>query len=782
MGVFWADRPPDKARHLLSQTLYELRQELGAEWMTAAGEQLCATDELQSDVGEFVDAVETGAFESAIALYDGTFLGGASLGASRELEGWIDRQQGRLVRLHRQARRGLLDAHVESGRLEAARDLARAWVELDPLDDEAQHRLIELLAATGDRSGALRQYDRYARLVETELELEPLDQTRELVDRIREGDVGDRTASPATPVAAGPAVSPSTRSTPPDADGGEARADSNGSHEGAGSSRVVGPAPDRRSRYATPVLLVLIGVFIAAGLVFTLRAGPEPADIAAFADAGALNPRRIAVLYFQDLSNEQDLGYLAAGFTEALIHELSQVEELEVVSRTAVAPYRDMGGQVHDSIITHLAPGTLVEGSVTRVGPQLRLTVQLIDGATARHLLSRELHKPADSLTALLDALPREAALLLRKRLGIEIELRETRNATESGEAWALVQRAGEILVDARHIRRRDVEAGVAALDLADSLLVAAQSLDPDWPEPLLQRAVIEERRAQITSDVPSHYEPGATAKALAHLDEVLRRWPEHAGALAQRGLLRYKLAESGFGGDPVALYDLAESDLQNAVLLNGRLTAGWWGLSELLYRRGRFAEATRAGERAFQTDAFLSSDPSNLFHLFNVTFNAEEHRDAVNRCDELARRHPGTMPALYCGLILLTSSPLTEPDLRRARSMADSIVAAASESARPIYRQITDLYVARVLIRAGQPDSARTLLNSAVPGEIPAYAAYDVAHVRLRLGDLDGALEALKIHVTAYPGRAQSLAEDWWFGRLHGDPRFEALLGLGPG
>ena len=780
MGLFWPDRPPDRARHLLSQTLYELRQDLGSDWITATGEQLVVNDTLWSDVVAFGDAVDAGDFDAAIEWYAGPLLGGGALAPTREVEGWLERQQAVLTRLHRQARRGAIDARVEDGRLEEALAVARAWVELDPLDEDAQHRLIELMAATGDRSGALRQYERYARLVESELELEPLEETRDLVERIRDGQVGQRTAPSATALHPDEAerfyAAIATMPSSPPAD-----LEPSGGRDDPGAVPVGVESRRPRWKRAVPALLALLAVLIVVGLLFAWRSDAG-LEVAAASEVDELDPRRIAVLYFQDLSTEQDLGYLAAGFTEALIHELSQVEELEVLSRTAVASYRDMNGSRYASIIADLSPGTLVEGSVLRVGSQLRLTVQLIDGGTGHHLMSRELYKPVDSLTALLDVLPREAAILLRRRLGTEVELRDSRRGTNSSEAWALVHRGGQILTDARHIRRRDREAGLVVLNRADSLLVRARELDPDWPEPLLRRAGLEEQRALITSDVPSHFEPGATATALAHLDTVLQRWPEHAEALAQRGTLKYRLAESGFGEDPLVLYRDAESDLRRAVLLDGRLTGAWWGLSELLYRQGDYAEAMRAGEQAFRTDAFLSYDAGNLFHLFVVAFNAEDHVEARSRCRDLVDRHPGTMHAPYCELILMTSSPGVAPDVDRARLLADSIVATASASTREIYRQIMDLYLARVMVRAGMADHARVLLQNAAPDGVPGYAAYDVAHVRLLLGDEEGALDALRTYVAAFPGRAQSLDDDWWFRPLHGDARFERILGIGPG
>ncbi len=92
------------------------------------------------------------------------------------------------------------------------------------------------------------------------------------------------------------------------------------------------------------------------------------------------DPRNIAVLYFDDQSAERNLGYLADGFTEALIGELSRVQGLKVISRNGVLPYQ--GQRVSpDSISRALGVGTLVEGTIQQSGDRLRINVSLVNAA-----------------------------------------------------------------------------------------------------------------------------------------------------------------------------------------------------------------------------------------------------------------------------------------------------------------------------------------------------------------------------------------------------------------
>jgi hypothetical protein len=157
-------------------------------WIEAHGERVEVTPAVAVDALDFIAAIEAGEDEEALLLSGGAFLAGCHLGDSPDFESGVDRRQSHLARLHRDLCRRLTAARIEKGDAEGARAVAERWAEMDPLDDEAHHRIIDLLARTGRRSQALRHYEEYRELIARELEVEPLDQTRELVARMREGE------------------------------------------------------------------------------------------------------------------------------------------------------------------------------------------------------------------------------------------------------------------------------------------------------------------------------------------------------------------------------------------------------------------------------------------------------------------------------------------------------------------------------------------------------------------------------------------------------------------
>jgi DNA-binding SARP family transcriptional activator len=187
-SLFWQDRAPDKARHALSQIVYELRRGLGEDVIETTGDRVRVSAEMEVDSRDFASAIEREDFESAFELYRGPFLHGFHLAESHPFEVWTDTQAARLVRFHRRARRAAIHQRMAAGDSTAALAAARRWVEIDPGDDEAQHSLIQLLAISGDRTAALRQYERYERLIKED-DLEPLDATLELVASLRAGKV-----------------------------------------------------------------------------------------------------------------------------------------------------------------------------------------------------------------------------------------------------------------------------------------------------------------------------------------------------------------------------------------------------------------------------------------------------------------------------------------------------------------------------------------------------------------------------------------------------------------
>ena len=183
-ALMWPEIGDASAGHRLSQSIYSLRQYLPPESIDTRGRHVIAGASLQCDAAEFEHAVAQDNFELAMSVYRGPFLDGMHLVGTNEFESWCDAKRARYARLFRKACRAVVEQRSGSNDLEGTMRAADSWVEVDPMDDEARHRLIECLVATGNRIEALSQYEAYVHLLEAE-GLKPLDETRELVKRIQ---------------------------------------------------------------------------------------------------------------------------------------------------------------------------------------------------------------------------------------------------------------------------------------------------------------------------------------------------------------------------------------------------------------------------------------------------------------------------------------------------------------------------------------------------------------------------------------------------------------------
>jgi len=188
-SLFWPESDNERARANLSQTLYELKQELGEGWLRKQGNFLRTTDFLWVDTRAFEAHLDSGQHEEAVSLYKGPFLDGAFLAQTHPFEEWVEHRRGHFRRLYRDALEGYIRDCRKSGAQEKALATASSWVAMDPLCEAGQHYLIRLLAESGNRDEAIAQFQRYADLLKEELGLEPMEETRDLVKGIRSGDL-----------------------------------------------------------------------------------------------------------------------------------------------------------------------------------------------------------------------------------------------------------------------------------------------------------------------------------------------------------------------------------------------------------------------------------------------------------------------------------------------------------------------------------------------------------------------------------------------------------------
>jgi len=493
-----------------------------------------------------------------------------------------------------------------------------------------------------------------------------------------------------------------------------------------------------------------------------------------------LDPTRIAVLYFDDESERQELGPLASAFTGALIDELTHVQALDVVPRSAVKPFRGQPAPL-DSIARVLKMGTLVEGSVSGSTERLIVSVTLIDPARQSVFASFSLEGTVEEWLDLRGRLAVDVAQRLRERLGIEIRLRERRAAAHNERAAALVEQAEE-LYKATYGREEITDSAGVVRDLeqADSLLAEAEQLDRRWTEPIVMRGWVAYHRAVYPALEYGKFDAVAMQTALEHAGRALALAPDDAGGLELRGILQVEMSQDPKLPDQAsALRAKAEQDLTAAVAADPFRARAWSSLSTL-YRLGtRFAEAKRSAERALEADPFLAQAEMVIWELQASSLELKEMDEAVRWCQEGRRRFPDRFEFVSCSLQLLTYPGGPEPDAERAWILADSLMLLASPQQRALFQLIGQTWVAAALARAGLADSAVAVVRLAranAPDDLTPWADYNEAVVWLRLGEPDHALALLEAFLEAAPQYRDYIGSDWTFQELWKDQRFKAL------
>src|SRR5262245_51985733 len=170
VGLFWPESDQRAARASLRQALSWLRHELGGGVLAHRGEEEIgvAADHLWCDAVAFDEAIASQDPEQALTLYRGDLLEGVFVaGAAPELERWLDDERARRRQQATRAASALAERDAAVGRVVSAVEWARRAVVLSPNDEASNRRLLQLLAAAGDRAGALEAYAAFrARIVE----------------------------------------------------------------------------------------------------------------------------------------------------------------------------------------------------------------------------------------------------------------------------------------------------------------------------------------------------------------------------------------------------------------------------------------------------------------------------------------------------------------------------------------------------------------------------------------------------------------------------------------
>ena len=235
-----------------------------------------------------------------------------------------------------------------------------------------------------------------------------------------------------------------------------------------------------RSRRLIVVACILISAAAAVGWwayaqsTRDHRAGIDPKVISVPA-VPAVPDKSIAVLPFENLSDDKANGYFTDGVQDEILTDLAKVADLKVISRTSVMRYRGNAARNLREIAAELGVAHVVEGSVQRSGNEVRVNAQLIDARTDAHEWAANYDKTLDNVFTIQTEVAQAIAEQLRAHISPEEHVAMTQVPTMDALALQLYQQAKEL-------EAREADSG-ARDDLlqAVSLLEQATKRDPGF-------------------------------------------------------------------------------------------------------------------------------------------------------------------------------------------------------------------------------------------------------------------------------------------------------------
>jgi len=571
------------------------------------------------------------------------------------------------------------------------------------------------------------------------------------------------------------------------------------------------------------IMLVATGMIISAAAGFFLlpRAAARKID------------KSIAVLPFENLSDEKENAYFADGIQDDVLTNLSKIGDLKVISRTSVMPYRGKTQNLRE-IGKTLGVSNILEGSVRRSGNRVRVNVQLIDATTDEHLWASDYDRDLTDVFAIQTDLAQKITEALQAKLSPSERAQIERKPTENGEAYLAFVQAHNLqnaVEDLGKLKQSEqLYARAIELDPKFALALACYSQLESWIfhtfDPTQERrekaGTLAERALQLQPDLPethlalgfSYYYGDNNYDAALREFEIARqglpnesdaylaigaiqrrqgKWAESTANLEKAVSLNPKdtfpLQNLAFNYQMLRNFDAANKTIDRGLQINPRGVGLWEIKSKLaIAEKGDLS----VSEKAFQ--AVTSMPMSNVEKLWIASARAEvfllerKYKEGLREAeslpdDLLAPIHPAALYSKYF-LIGFARKALQDEAGGRAAFLKAKDLLEAQLKQSPDAAEM-HIQLAKVLAHLGEKDAALAEARRAtelVPESKDALGgpeiAAGVAEVHAILGDKSRAIEILD-GLLSRPSAVtvQSLKVNPIWDSLRNDPGFQALL-----
>jgi predicted ATPase/DNA-binding SARP family transcriptional activator len=187
LALLWSESDLERARSSLRSSLHFLRRALGEETVETIGaeEVRIAPGVMRCDAVEFATLCERESWLEAVELYSGPLLPGFFVSAAPEWEDWLDSQRDRFRRMAVRALGRAAETHEAAGEPGLAAEMWRQVVAVEPLRLEALLRLMDVLAAAGERASAIAEGNAFQTRMRREYDADPDPEVARRIDQLR---------------------------------------------------------------------------------------------------------------------------------------------------------------------------------------------------------------------------------------------------------------------------------------------------------------------------------------------------------------------------------------------------------------------------------------------------------------------------------------------------------------------------------------------------------------------------------------------------------------------
>jgi TolB-like protein/class 3 adenylate cyclase/Tfp pilus assembly protein PilF len=410
------------------------------------------------------------------------------------------------------------------------------------------------------------------------------------------------------------------------------------------------PKPGRGRWPLIAVIVIIVGAFAVGALLWSRRSGPTPGGIAASpapAATAATNfpgvpEKSIAVLPFENLSDEKQNAFFTDGVQDEILTDLAKIADLKVISRSSVMQYKSGVPRNLREIGQALGVVHLLEGSVQRAANRIRVNAQLIDARGDAHLWAQTYDRDLADVFAIQSEIAKAIADQLQTKLSPSEKTAIEQPPTADVTAFDLYSRAKNLILSTSFSA-----VGRPNLLQAVDLLNQALARDPSFFLAQCQLAYTHDQLYFIGGD----HTPARRALAEAAIEAAFRLRPDAGEAHLARAENLYR----GYLDYDGALAELA---IAHRTLPNDPHVFELTGY--IARRQGKHEEGLHSLERA------LELDPRNFYTLQQIALsysNLRRYSDEVVVLDRALAINPNDVDTKAArGLIELDWKADTRP------------------------------------------------------------------------------------------------------------------------